>query len=52
MPDKMDWLMRPVDRGYCRYESLKDGSLDLLDILRMNNAISVRDENDRRLRQK
>jgi hypothetical protein len=52
MPDKSDWLMRPVDRGYCRYESLKDGTLDLLDVLRMNNAISVKDENDRRLRKK
>lgn len=44
--------MRPVDRGYCRYESLKDGTLSLEDIDRMNDAIDVRDENEARLRAK
>ncbi len=41
----MDWLMRPVLRGLCRYESLKDGTLDLADIALMNEALSVEDEN-------
>jgi len=37
-------------RGMCRYESLKDGSLDLADIALMNDAIDVETENQRRLR--
>lgn len=40
--------MRPVLAGMCRYESLKDGSVDLFDIARMSDAIEVRDENTRR----
>lgn len=37
--------MRPVLRGLCRLESLKDGSLDLCDIALLNDAIDVQDEN-------
>lgn len=37
--------MRPVLRGLCRYESLKDGTLDLCDIADMNDAITAQDEN-------
>lgn len=44
-----DWLLRPVLDGMCRYESLKDGSLDLEDVARMNDALDVRCENERRL---
>jgi hypothetical protein len=44
-----DWLMRPVIEGMCRYESLKDCTVDLLDIARMNDALSVSHENERRL---
>jgi hypothetical protein len=44
-----DWLMQPVLEGLCKYESLIDGTLDLYDIARMNDAIEVRDENTRRL---
>lgn len=40
--------MRPVLRGLCRYESLKDGSLNLGDIALMNDALDVQDENERR----
>ena len=43
--------MRPVQRGMCRYESLVDGALTLLDIARMNEALDVADENDRRARE-
>lgn len=32
-------------RGLCRFESLKDCSLDLSDIATMNDAIDVQDEN-------
>jgi len=50
MSDDEDWLMRPVLEGMCRYESLKDGTLDLLDIAKMNDAIDVKNENERRYR--
>ena len=46
-----DWLLRPVLRGLCKYESLKDGSLDLLDISKLNEALDVESENQRRLRE-
>jgi len=42
--------MRPVVEGLCKYESLLDGTLDLEDIARMNDAISVKYENQERLR--
>jgi hypothetical protein len=42
--------MRPVLEGCCRYESLVDGTLDLIDIARLNDALAVRAENERRLR--
>ena len=48
MPDGEDWLLRPVVRGMCRYESLKDGTLDLADVAMMNDALNVQDENERR----
>lgn len=40
--------MRPVVAGMCRYESLKDGALDLCDIAEMSEALDARDENTRR----
>ena len=48
MTDGEEWLMRPVSKGFCRYESLKDGTLDLEDVARMNAAIDVESENERR----
>lgn len=50
MAGNKDWLLRPVVDGLCRYESLKDGSLDLADIALMNEALDVRAENERRFR--
>ena len=41
--------MRPVLEGLCRYESLIDGSIDLADVARMNDALDVRCENERRV---
>jgi hypothetical protein len=49
MGERDDWLMRPVLEGMCRYESLKNCELDLLDIARMNDALDVQYENERRL---
>lgn len=43
--------MLPVERGYCRYESLIDGTLSLVDLAEMHEAIAVADENLARARQ-
>lgn len=50
MPDNEDWLMRPVLEGMCLYESLKNGTLDLEDLARMNDALEVKAENENRYR--
>lgn len=50
MAGKEDWLLRPVLEGMCLYESLKDCSLDLEDVARMNDALDARAENERRYR--
>lgn len=42
--------MKPVLAGLCRYESLKDGTLDLVDISIMNEALEVKEENEYRAR--
>jgi hypothetical protein len=42
-------LIRPVLRGCCLYESLKDGTLDLSDVAYLNKAISVDDINRGRI---
>ncbi|UGB47001.1 hypothetical protein LQ772_06835 [Frateuria edaphi] len=47
LPGGEDWLLRPVVRRMCLYESLKDGSLDLADIALMNDALDVVAENER-----
>ncbi|MFJ7312518.1 DUF6889 family protein [Pseudomonas sp. NPDC098747] len=49
MPDGEDWLLLPVHEGMCRYESLKDGTLDLADIAKMNDSLLVRAENKHRV---
>lgn len=45
LPDGLDFLMRPILRGMCRFESLKDGTLDLCDVAMMNEALDAMDEN-------
>lgn len=45
LPSGEDWLLRPVVRQLCRFESLKDGTVDLCDIALMNDALDVIDEN-------
>lgn len=51
MPGGEDWLLRPVVRGLCKYESLKDGTLTLADVALMNDALAVQDENENRYRE-
>ena len=40
--------MRPVLSGLCKYESLTDGTLSLADVADMNDALDVKNENERR----
>jgi hypothetical protein len=49
MNDDEDWIMRPVLEGLCRYESLINGTLDLVDVARMNEALDVKGENMARM---
>lgn len=44
-------MLRPVARGWCKYESLIDGTLSLADVALMNDAIDVQDENELRYRE-
>ncbi len=46
LPEGEDWLLRPVIRGMCKYESLKDGTVDLADIALMNDALNVVVDNE------
>ena len=48
--DGREWLVRPVEHGWCRYESLIDGTLTLADVAEMNDAIDLSLENQGRLR--
>lgn len=48
MPGGEEWLLRPVLAGCLRYESLLDGTVDLADVAALNDALDVRDENERR----
>jgi uncharacterized protein DUF6889 len=45
-------LLAPVIAGMCKYESLKDGTLDLVDIALMNDALAVRRDNEDLARRK
>lgn len=46
MPDGEDWLLRPCIKGMCKFESLKNGELDLADIALMNDALDVVADNE------
>lgn len=43
--------MRPVLRQVCQYVWLLDGSIGLVDIARMNDALTANDENQYRAQQ-
>jgi len=49
MEGEEDWMLRPVMRGLCRYESLIDGSMCLADVALLNEAIDIEQENARRI---
>ena len=48
MRDGEDYLLAPVLSGMCQYRDLLDGSLTLVDIARMNEALMVKAENESR----
>lgn len=50
LPGGEDWLIAPVLAGLCRFESLKDGTVDLADIALMNDALAVKADNEERAR--
>ncbi|ARF49164.1 MULTISPECIES: DUF6889 family protein [Erwiniaceae] len=41
--------MDPVDAGYIPYTALKDGSVDLADIARMNDWLGLKHDNEARI---
>lgn len=45
LPDGEDFLMRPVDAGLISYVALKDGSVDLADIARLNDWLDLKADN-------
>lgn len=49
MEDGEDWLLRPVLRGLCKYESIITPGLSLQDIALMNEAIDIEAENQYRI---
>lgn len=49
MPERdLEYLLRPVARGMCRFESLLDGTLDLAHLAAMNDYLTVEGENQAR----
>ena len=46
MPGNEYWILRPVAKGMCKYESLIDGTLDLNDMALMNDALDVIADNE------
>jgi len=48
LADSMQFLARPVMKGLCKYESLVDGTLNLVDFAEMNDWLDVQSENDAR----
>jgi hypothetical protein len=51
LPNDEDWLFRPVLAGLIKYESLLDGTLGLEDIALLNDALSIKQENEYRINQ-
>lgn len=49
MIEQEDWLFRPIMRGMLQADRLIDGSVDLEFISLLNEAISVEQENNRRV---
>lgn len=48
--DELDFVMDPVLAGLCSYESVRDGTVSLMDLAIMNDALEAKRENERRAR--
>lgn len=46
MENGEDWLLRPVLAGMCSYESLKNGTINLEDLAKMNDSLTISRYND------
>jgi hypothetical protein len=46
------WIMRPALEGVCNYADLINGTLDLVDVERLNRALDVRDQQRAETRQR
>lgn len=46
MPGGEEVLLTPVLAGLCKYESLMDGTLDLADVMLLNDALAVKADNE------
>jgi hypothetical protein len=46
LPDGRSWILAPVVAGMCKFESLKDGTIGLIDIAVMNDALAAKSENE------
>ena len=51
LPGGEDWLLAPVLAGLCKFESLKDGTLDLADIALLNDALACKADNEQLARE-
>lgn len=49
MTGQEDYVMRPVRKRMCQYESVINGTLDLVDIAIMNESLDVENENQDRV---
>ena len=49
MPEGEGFLVRPVDAGLIPYTALKDGTVDLADIARMNDWLELKADNENRI---
>ncbi len=48
MAEGIDWIFRPIDRGWCRFESYVDGTLHIEDVALICDALDVLEENQTR----
>ncbi|MDE9471248.1 DUF6889 family protein [Xenorhabdus bovienii] len=46
LPNGRYYLMRPVLKGACKFESLENGGIDLAGIALLNDALDVEAENE------
>lgn len=48
LPKGRSWLLAPVVKGMCSFESIRNGTVSLGDIALMNDALAAQAENQQR----